>query len=68
MIEISMHEETITTIQVTEDWLIAHRLPTDLNELSSGDYDQRIFEAIDSEQELDIDYQVPEREFTISPQ
>lgn len=68
MIKISMHEETITTIQVDEAWLIANGLPTDLDELSSGDYDQKIFEAIDSEQELDIDYEVPEREFNISPQ
>lgn len=70
MIEISMHEETITTIHVTETWLIANGLPTDLNELSSGDYDQKIFEAIDSEinsGRIDYECEVPEREFTISP-
>lgn len=68
MIKISMHEETITTIQVDEAWLIANGLPTDLDELSSWDH-QTLFEAIDSaidSEQVAYEYEVPEREFIIS--
>jgi len=73
-IVIEMTEEVTTTYVVDDDWLAEHGLPLNADTLSSGDFDDELFEAIDAidtrnVDEIDrhqIEFTVTEREFSVT--
>lgn len=69
-ITITMTEEVVTTIEVDEHWLSDNNLPGNLDTLRSGDYDDELFEAIDSIEPSDdtLSVAVTERDFQVEEQ
>lgn len=73
-IVIEMTEEVTTTYVVDDDWLAEHGLPVNTDTLSSGDFDDELFEAVDTidTQSVDeinqhqIEFAVTEREFFVT--